>query len=87
MQLTIPDDQIEGIALTEHNTLFVLALGLYVDQQATLGQAARLAGLSRPAFIDALGERQIPIHYDEADLDADLRTLEQFKAPSLAEVK
>lgn len=75
MKLTLPDTLIEGITLNEKDILFELALGLYVDRKATLGQAARLAGMSRPAFLDALGERHVPIHYDEADLEADLRTL------------
>jgi predicted HTH domain antitoxin len=79
MNLTLPEPLIEGITLTEKDILFQLALGLYVDRKATLGQAARLAGMSRPAFLDALGERQVPIHYDEADLESDLQTLRNLE--------
>jgi predicted HTH domain antitoxin len=74
--ITLPDNLIKDISLTEREAIFELALGLYVDRKATLGQAARLAGVSRPSFLDALGERQVPIHYDEADLEADLQTLQ-----------
>ncbi|MFO1431429.1 MAG: UPF0175 family protein [Candidatus Competibacteraceae bacterium] len=80
MNLSLPEPLIEGILLTEKELMFDLALGLYVDRRATLGQAARLAGMSRPAFLDALGARQIPIHYDEADLEADLQVIRQLGA-------
>lgn len=78
MTLSLPEPLLDGILLTEQELLFELALGLYVDRRATLGQAARLAGMSRPAFLDALGARQIPIHYDEADLEADLQVIRQL---------
>ena len=87
MRFTLPDHLIEGIALTEQEVFFELALGLYVDHKATLGQAARLAGMSRPGFLDALGERRIPIHYDEADFEADLRTLKELKLNPMADTE
>ncbi len=80
MKLSLPEPLIEGIVLTEKDIIFDLALGLYVDRRATLGQAARLAAMSRPAFLDALGARQIPIHYDEADLEADLQLIGRLTA-------
>ena len=84
LRFTLPDDLIEGIALAEQEILFELALGLYVDHKATMGQAARLAGMTRPSFLDALGERQIPIHYDTADLESDLQTLKLLELNSTA---
>ncbi len=53
-----------------------LAIGMYVSDEATLGQAATIAGLSQSHFLHELGERRIPIHYDEADLADDLLQLE-----------
>ena len=87
MNVTLPDHLIMGIELTEREVVFELALGLYIDHKATLGQAARLAGMSRPAFLDALGERRIPIHYDEADLASDLQTLHVLKRTGKIDVK
>ena len=84
MRFTLPDELIEGLALTEQEIRFELALGLYVDNKATMGQAARLAGMTRPSFLDALGERRIPIHYDMADLEADLQTLKALESDSTA---
>ncbi len=54
-----------------------LAIGMYVSDEATLGQAATIAGLSQSHFLHKLGERRIPIHYGEADLADDLLQLEE----------
>ncbi len=57
--------------MTSEELRFVLALGLCVDEKVTLGQAARIAGMSAPAFLDELGKRKIPVHYGMEDLAAD----------------
>ena len=75
MNISLPDQLMEGIQVNEAELPFELALGLFVDRKATLGQASRLAGVSRPAFIDILGARRIPMHYDEEDLESDLESL------------
>jgi predicted HTH domain antitoxin len=46
-------------------------MGLFRDHRVTLGQGAAIAGLSQSEFLRELGRRQIPIHYDEADAQAD----------------
>lgn len=53
---------LRGRAMTEDELRFDLALGLYVDEKVTLGQAAQVAGMSTPAFLDELGKRKIPVH-------------------------
>jgi predicted HTH domain antitoxin len=55
-----------------------LALGLFLDRRVTLGQAAIVAGLSQSEFLHELGERRIPIHYDEADALADVATTQRW---------
>ena len=55
-----------------------LALGLFIDQRVTLGQAASIAGVSQSQFIHELGNRRIPIHYEEADALADVATARQW---------
>lgn len=52
-----------------------LALGLFLDSQVTLGQGAAVAGLPQTEFLHELGKRKIPVHYDEADLLADIATV------------
>ena len=57
------------------------AVRLFRDQRGTLGQAAAVAGLSQPEFLHALGERRIPVHYDEADALADIETVRAWPKP------
>jgi predicted HTH domain antitoxin len=54
-----------------------LALGMFLDRRATLGQCAAIAGLSQSEFLHELGTRRIPVHYDEADAAADVAAVER----------
>lgn len=53
-----------------------LAVRLYEKGLLTLGKARALAGLSKWEFCQLLGDEGVPRRYDEADLNADLETLE-----------
>jgi len=53
-----------------------LALGMFLDRRVTLGQGAAIAGLSQSEFLHELGERKIPIHYEESDARADVAMAE-----------
>ena len=64
--LRVPPEAAEQALRTE------LALALYARQMLPLGQARRLAGLTRRAFEDLLGERRLPRAYTEEDLEADI---------------
>jgi len=55
-----------------------LALGLFLDERVTLGQGSAIAALSQSEFLHELGKRKIPVHYDEADLLADIATVDQW---------
>ena len=57
-----------------------LAIGLFVSNEATLGQAAQVAGLTQADFLRDLGRRRIPIHYGEEELTADLQAVEALLA-------
>lgn len=65
--------------MTEDEWLLDLAIGLYVDRRVSLGRGAEVARISKPAFIDALGRRRIPVNYDAADLESDLETIESLR--------
>lgn len=75
MELTVPDELIQTTNLTQDQLRFDLALGLYIDQRITLGRGAEIAGITKPVFLDELGKRKLPIHYDAEDLQADLETI------------
>jgi predicted HTH domain antitoxin len=80
MELCLPDHLIRGIDMPEEQWRLDLALGLYVDHRVTLGRGAEIAGISKPAFLDALGECRIPINYDVADLEGDLQTIVSLRS-------
>jgi len=83
MDLHLPDDLVRGIDMSEEQWMLDLAIGLYVDRRLTLGRAAELARISKPAFLDELGRRQIPINYDVDDLEGDLQTIAALRSDQL----
>lgn len=83
MEIKVSDELVRGIEMTEEQWLLNLAIGLFVDHRVTLGRGAAIAGISKPAFLDALGQRRIPIHYDAADLEGDLKTIANLRESDL----
>jgi predicted HTH domain antitoxin len=77
MSITIPDEVLESARLTAEEALQELAVALFQRQKLTLGQASRLAGMDRLRFQHLLASRGIPLHYDVAELEADLQVLRE----------
>ena len=75
MELSLPDNIVAGLNLTQDEWKLELALGLYIGNRISLGKAAELAGISKPHFFDELGKRRLPVDYDIEDLDSDLATI------------
>ena len=73
--VTIPDDRIGDIQVSEHDALVDIAIGLYKREQVSLGRAAEVANMSSPAFLHELGLRKIPINYGVDHLHQDLSSL------------
>jgi len=75
--LTIPDEILETIKLpkkqAERELLKELAFLLYERELASMGVARRLSGLTKWDFIEGLAERRIQRHYDEKELEEDLK--------------
>lgn len=76
MILTLPEN-LEA-RLSPQFTALHLAIGLFVADESTLGQAAQVAGLSQADFMRELGQRRIPIHYGREELAADLQAVESL---------
>ena len=55
-----------------------LALRLYEKGIASLGQARRIAGLSKWDFLELLAREGIPIHYGEEELREDLEVAKRL---------
>ena len=79
MSIVITDEIMQSTRLTAAELIQELALALFQREKLTLGQASGLAGISQWQFQQLLGSRGIPIHYDEADFEADLQTLEALR--------
>lgn len=75
MSIVIPDELIQTTRLTTAELQQELAIALFQREKLTLGQASRLAAMNQWQFQQLLASRQIPVHYDVADFEADLQSL------------
>ena len=75
--LEIPQDILESARLTSDELKVEIAVYLYASGRLSIGKARELAGLSLWQFRQLLASRQIPPHFNTADLDDDIRTLQE----------
>ena len=78
MSLVIPDQVLHAARMTPDELMQEIAILLFQREKLTLGQASRLAQMSQLQFQFLLASRQIPVHYDVADFEADLQTLQEL---------
>jgi predicted HTH domain antitoxin len=57
----------------------LLALELFREDKVSLGKAAELCQTPVEAFMEFAGQREVPLHYGTADLEADRRTMQRFR--------
>ena len=63
LRVTLP------LSLSEDEAKLLLAIKLYEVGKVSLGQAAKLAGFSKRAFMDVLGRHHVPLFdYDPDEL-------------------
>lgn len=55
-----------------------IALWLFQEKNVSLGKCAELAGMHKIQFQKELAKRKIPLHYDEVDLQRDLRAAQKM---------
>lgn len=79
MGLTIPDNIITQSNMTPSELMLEFAVFLYQRERLSLAQAARLAGLGRIEFQQALTGRNIPLNFGIDDLQQELNTVEEAK--------
>ena len=79
MPVVISDETLRDAGLTEREALLEIACRLFGAGKLALRSAAKLAGVNRVAFEQALRERQIPIYRpDEGDLADDIAALDSL---------
>jgi predicted HTH domain antitoxin len=76
LTLEVPFEVLVAVRLppaeAEREFRLELALALYRRGALPLGKARLLARMTRWEFEDALGQREIPRHYTETDLEEDI---------------
>ena len=76
MGVFIPDDILQATRMSEEELKRELAILLFQKDKLTLGQARRLADMNLLQFQHLLASRQIPVHYDVAEFEEDLKALQ-----------
>lgn len=79
MSLVIADEILQMARMSAAELSLEVAVLLFQKEKLTLGQASRLAGMTQSQFQHILASRHIPIHYDVAEFEEDLRTLQELQ--------
>ncbi len=78
MGVVIPDEVLRAADMSAEELRREVAIVLFQQERLSLGQASDLAELDRLSFQRLLAGRDIPIHYDVAELEADIETLRKL---------
>lgn len=78
MSVVIPDEVLQACHLTESEFKAEVAVMMFQKEMLSLAQASRLAGLNILEFQRLLADRDVTIHYDVAEFEADLKTLREL---------
>jgi len=78
MSVVISDEILQITRMSVAELLQEIAILLFQKEKLTLGQASRLAGITQLQFQHLLASRQIPVHYDVEEFEADLVTLREM---------
>ncbi|MBF2008131.1 MAG: UPF0175 family protein [Chlorogloeopsis fritschii C42_A2020_084] len=77
MSLVISDDLVRVSGLSEKELFLEIVLMLFRQDKISLGKASELVGMHRMQFQKLLADRGICIHYDVAEFQEDLNTLQE----------
>ena len=78
MSLVISNEILQATGLSEAELSQEIAILLFQREKLILGQASHFAQMSQLQFQHLLASRQIPLHYDVAEFEADLKTLQEL---------
>jgi predicted HTH domain antitoxin len=78
MSVLIPNDILQATRMTAEELKQEIAVLLFQREKLTPSQASRLAGMNRLQFQHLLASRGIPVHYDTAEFEEDLKTLKEL---------
>lgn len=70
----------ETVKFEERELVMILATKLYEQGKLSLGQAAELAGLSKRAFMEVLGDYGVSVfNYSADSLESDLENAKNYR--------
>jgi predicted HTH domain antitoxin len=75
MSLVISEDIVQASGLSEKELILELIILLFQIKKISIGKASELAQMPLLQFQHELAIRNIPVHYDESDLEVDLNNL------------
>ena len=79
--IRVPRDVVEGARVPEEEfermARIELAVALYAREILSLGQARRLAGISKWEFLEELARRGVERHYKREELEDDIAFAEE----------
>ena len=83
IKISIPDTVETAIKLPEKERqkelLKLLAVKMYEKGILGIGKASELCGMNKIGFMGLLKEEDVPLNYDDEELQRDLKNLEFFK--------
>ncbi len=79
MAIVVPEEILRAAGMTEPELAQALAIALFEKGRISLGQAARLAGISQWEFRGLLSAQDVPLHYDVPEFEQDLTTLREIQ--------
>ena len=78
MSLVISDEIVKASGISETELLLEIIIMLFKQKKISIGKASHLAGMHLLQFQHELARRQIPVHYDVEDFEADIKTLREM---------
>lgn len=78
MSVTITDEVLIAARMSEEELRQEISLMLFARERVTLAQAGRIAGQDLGRFQHLLASRDITVHYDVPEFEADLQTLREL---------
>lgn len=76
--MKITDDILKLSGMNEHQLRRELALWLYSKGKLSLGRASQFAGMHKIEFMDFMAANNVPMNYSVADLEQDMKTIENL---------
>ena len=78
-QIEIPQDVLHATRMTTAELRLELALTLFQQGKLSFGKSRQMVGMDAWAFQQLLGSRKISPHYDVAEYEEDLNTLDELE--------